>query len=232
MRLSRVVPAQPRLEALSRLRKAAADDAASDVTLAGCSDLVCEPEEGPMTEVLFDADGRRRSPATSPGFGAGRPPRNKGMRYPADPPTVEGIVAVMRTAGDRAHGRRLRALIVVLWRAGLRIHEAPALAESDLDQRRGSVVVRRGKGGRGREVGMDQWAWEQLEPWSAVRFELPVGPLFCVINGPTCGRPWSAAAARTELRRTAATAGVRRRFAPHQLRTPTRSRWHTKAFHC
>jgi len=46
----------------------------------------------------------------------------------------------------------------------------------------------------------------------------PVGPLFCVINGPTRGRTWSPAAARAELRRTAATAGVRRRFAPHQLR--------------
>jgi hypothetical protein len=33
-----------------------------------------------------------------PGYHAGRPPRNKGMRYPADPPTVEEIVAVMRHA--------------------------------------------------------------------------------------------------------------------------------------
>jgi site-specific recombinase XerD len=65
---------------------------------------------------------------------------------------------------------------------------------------------------------MDEWAWEQLEPWSTVRLERPVGPLFCVINGATRGRAWSAAAARAELRRTAATAGVRRRFAPHQLR--------------
>ena len=32
------------------------------------------------------------------------------------------------------------------------------------------------------------------------------------------GRHWSSAAARAELRRTAAAAGVRRRFAPHQLR--------------
>jgi integrase len=39
-----------------------------------------------------------------------------------------------------------------------------------------------------------------------------------VIDGPTCGRGWSATAARTELRRLAAQAGVRRRFAPHQLR--------------
>jgi integrase len=65
---------------------------------------------------------------------------------------------------------------------------------------------------------MDEWAWEHLRRWIAVRLELPVGPLFCVIKGPTRGRSWSSAAARAELRRTAATAGVRWRFAPHQLR--------------
>jgi hypothetical protein len=36
---------------------------------------------------VLDAAGRRRSPATMPGYHAGRPPRNKGLRYPADPPT-------------------------------------------------------------------------------------------------------------------------------------------------
>jgi len=51
-----------------------------------------------------------------------------------------------------------------------------------------------------------------------VRVQLPSGPLFCVINGPTRGRPWSPAAARAGVRRVAAGAGVRRRFAPHQLR--------------
>src|ERR1051325_11738803 len=102
---------------------------------------------GVMSELLLDATGRRRSPATMPEFHAGRPPRNKGLRYPADPPTVEEIVAVMRTAGDGPHARRLRGLVVVLWRAGLRIHEALALSESDLDRRRGSLLVRRGKGG-------------------------------------------------------------------------------------
>ena len=40
----------------------------------------------------------------------------------------------------------MRGPIVVLWRAGLRIHEALSLAETDLDQRRGSVLVRHGKG--------------------------------------------------------------------------------------
>ena len=73
-----------------------------------------------MTELPLDAAGHRRSPATMPGFHAGRAPRNKGIRYPADPPTVEEIVAVMRAAGDGRRGRRLRGLIVVLWRVGPR----------------------------------------------------------------------------------------------------------------
>ena len=112
-----------------------------------------------MPELLLDAAGRPRSPATLPGYHAGRPPRNKGQRYPADPPTVVDIVAVMQHTGTGVYGgARLRALIVVLCRAGLRIHEALASGESDLDQRRGSLLVRRGKGGRRREVGMDDWA--------------------------------------------------------------------------
>jgi site-specific recombinase XerD len=171
-----------------------------------------------MSELLLDRAGRRRSPATMPGFHAGRPPHNKGLRYPADPPKVEEIIAVMRAAGDDAHGRRLRGLIVILWRAGLRIQEALALAEADLDQQRGALLVRRGKGGRRREVGMDGWGWRELQPWLELRLQQPVGPLLCVINGPTRGRHRSSVAARAHLRRTAVQARVRRRFAPHQLR--------------
>jgi hypothetical protein len=63
---------------------------------------------------LLDAAGRRRSPATLPGYHAGRPPRNQGLRYPADPPTVDEIVAVMRHSADDRHGWRVRATIVVL----------------------------------------------------------------------------------------------------------------------
>src|SRR5438477_5738566 len=118
-----------------------------------------------MESVLLDAAGHRRSPATMPGYHRGRPPCNKGERYPADPPTVEEIVAVMRTVGDHPDGHRLRALIVLLWRAGLRVGEALALQESDLDRGRGAVLVRRGKGRKRREVGMDRWAWDQLDQW-------------------------------------------------------------------
>jgi hypothetical protein len=87
-----------------------------------------------MESVLLDAAGHRRSPATMPGYHRGRRPRNKGELYPADPPTVEKIIAVMRTIDDRPEGHRLRASIVLLWRAGLRINEAlsggPSLASA------------------------------------------------------------------------------------------------------
>lgn len=136
---------------------------------------------------MVDVAGRRRSPATLPGYHAGRPPCNQGVRYPADPPRVEEIIAIMRQAGPSPHGDRLRGLIVVLWRAGLRIAEALALGEPDLDERRGALLIGSGKGGKRREVGMDDWGWEQLRPWLARRSSLPVGRLFCIIDGPTAG---------------------------------------------
>ena len=67
-----------------------------------------------MESMLLDVAGHRRSSATMPGYHRGRPPRNKGEQDPADPPTVEEIVAVVRIIGDRADGYRLRGLIVLL----------------------------------------------------------------------------------------------------------------------
>jgi hypothetical protein len=42
---------------------------------------------------LLNAAGGRRSPATLPGYLAGRPPRNKGLRYPADAAFLTNLVA-------------------------------------------------------------------------------------------------------------------------------------------
>jgi integrase len=99
----------------------------------------------------------------------------------------------MRHTGEDRHGWRLRAMIVVLWRARLRIREALALAEHDLDPRRGSILVRSGKGGRRREVAMDDWGWEELRAWLTARVELPVGPLFCIIDAGSSRRANSSA---------------------------------------
>jgi len=93
---------------------------------------------------LLDAAGRRRSPATMPEFHAGRAPGNKGQRYAADLPTVEEIITVMRHARHVRYGNRLNGLIVVLWRAGLRINAPSPLT--------GCAHQHRFQGGRGRTL--------------------------------------------------------------------------------
>ena len=65
------------------------------------------------------------------------------------------------------------------------------------------MLVRAGKGGKRRMVGMDDWGWEHVARGTEHRVRLPVGPLFCILAGPTRGRGWSATAARAELRRLA-----------------------------
>lgn len=126
-----------------------------------------------MELIALDAAGHRRSPATMPGYHHRRPPRNKRLRYPADPPTIEEIVAVMRTVGD-----------------------ALALAETDLDRSRGAVPGREWEGWQAAA----RSAWTAGLGSSSTRGcssgELPVGTLLCVIHGPTAGRHWEASAAR------------------------------------
>ena len=123
----------------------------------------------------------------------------------------------MRQTADHRHGARLRALIVVLWRGGLRVQEALALVERDLDPRR--VAARAPRQGwppardRHGRLGL-----EQLAPWLNARLELPIGPPGVHHRRPDLRPVWSSARVRVEFRRLAAQAGVRRRFAPHQLR--------------
>ena len=171
-----------------------------------------------------DVCGRYRSPVTLPGYRQGVKPANTGKRYPADPLTAAEMMRLLDAidrAGDRKARRlaeRNRALVVVLWRSGLRIFEALALQPGDLDAERGTVFVRNGKGGKAAVCGMDPWAFEQIEPWVAMRGELPVGPLFCVIEGPTTGGRMRSAYVRTWLRRLGLEAGIAKRVHPHGFR--------------
>ena len=153
---------------------------------------------------LVDCAGRWRSPATLPGYHRGRPPRNKGLRYPADPPTVEEIISVMRAAGDSPDGIRLRGVIVVLWRAGLRISEALALNESDLDSERGAVLVRHAEARvmPSRLFGGAGFACVEAG-WGDKRFG--------IISVPNRGLPRSVGAMRTQGRKTCASGRCRKR---------------------
>jgi hypothetical protein len=87
------------------------------------------PSRGTYVFRVLDAAGRRRSPATVPGYRHGIP-RNKERRYAAEPPRVEEIIAIMQIAGDVIPRCPHPNLIVILWRAELRINDALTLAET------------------------------------------------------------------------------------------------------
>jgi hypothetical protein len=78
----------------------------------------------------------------------------------------------LRAAGGGPIGARARGLIVVLWRAGLRISQALGLGEGDLDPARGAFLVRRGKGGKRREVGMGRVGLGAASPVARVPVDL------------------------------------------------------------
>ena len=129
-----------------------------------------------MSELLLDRAGRRRSPATMPGFYAGRPPRNKGLRYPADPPKVEEIIAVMRAAGDDA----LRPPAARADRdpvAGRAAHPGSARARRGRPRSRAAA---RYSSAAARAAGAARSAWtpgagRSCGPGSSCALELPVG---------------------------------------------------------
>ena len=180
-------------------------------------------------ESLLTRAGNPRSPITLPEYRRGRSPANKGKRYPAEiltPDEVQAIMAAMPAAG--ATGARNRALIAVLWRAGLRVAEALALLPKDVEPALGTITVLRGKGAKRRVVAIDRGAVTYVELWLRVRSTLGVlddAPLFCTVTNDAAGpgRPLHASSVRELLKRAARKAGVRKRVHPHGLR-------HTHAF--
>lgn len=169
---------------------------------------------------LLDARGYKLPKACHPGYHKGRPPKSKGRKYRPTPPDAEEMHVLLQGIDlERPTGLRLHALMVLLWRSGLRISEALALMENDLDQMRGTLEVLHGKGDKYRVTGMDKWAWDKVAPWLAYRKTLPFGPVFCVIHGPTSGtRSWSHTDVRRDMKKLAERTGARKRLAPHQLR--------------
>ena len=114
-------------------------------------------------------------------------------------------------------GRRNRALIAVLYRAGLRISEALSLYPKDLDPGHGAVRVLFAKGGRDRTVGIDAGALAVVGEWMETRAELGIGgdaPLLCS----TRGTRLAASYVRVLMRRLRRQAGIAKRVHPHGLR--------------
>jgi site-specific recombinase XerD len=177
---------------------------------------------------MLDPLGRRPSPVTMPEYRRGRRPGNAGRRFPVEILTPGEIAALLDALPNSRAGIRDAALIVLLWRAGLRIAEALALQIKDLDPAASTITVLRGKGAKRRVAVLDPVAVHYLARWLATRAELGADdqtvPLFCTTRADGPVRPMRASGFRETLKRNARRAGITRRVHPHCLRHARKAR--------
>ena len=134
-----------------------------------------------------------------------------------DPLTVPECLALLRHTGRGKTAARNRGIIVVMWRAGLRVQETLDLRPRDVNLDTGEIRIHRGKGGKARTVVIDGDGLAVLELWIELRRGLeppPRAPLFCTL----AGRPIYQQYIRQLLPRLAARAGIDRHVHPHTLR--------------
>jgi site-specific recombinase XerD len=164
------------------------------------------------------SDARKQSPAIRPGYLAGRTPANAGRTYPAEILTPAEAQALIQACSSRAPtGIRNRALLVTLYRGGLRLGEALALFPKDLDARAGTVTILHGKGDKRRTVGLDPGAFAVVDRWLERRARLgisPRRPLFCTLDG----RRLDDSYVRRLVHRLGERCGIHKRCHPHALR--------------
>ena len=107
-------------------------------------------------------------------------------RFPPEVLTDAEVRALLKACPMSATGIRNRALLAILYRAGLRISEALDLCPKDVDLERGAIRVLHGKGDKARVVGVDRGALAFLERWFDVRDCYGHGgsrTIFCTASG-------------------------------------------------
>jgi site-specific recombinase XerD len=158
------------------------------------------------------------SPAVEKGYHTGREPANKGKTYPPEVLTSDEVRGLIEACSSRAPtGIRNRALIVVMYRGGLRAGETLALRPKDVDTTAGTLTVLHGKGDRRRVVGLDPGAMAIVTRWIETRRTLGISghaPLFCTLQG----RPIQPSYIRTLMPRLAGRAHIEKRVHAHGLR--------------
>jgi site-specific recombinase XerD len=138
-------------------------------------------------------------------------------RFPPEVLSDEEVKRLLQVCPATPSGERTKALLVMLYRGGLRVSEALSLRPKDLDLEQGCVRVLFGKGGRSRTVGIDPGAVDTLRAWLAVRACLGVdgkAPVFCTRSG----RATTPAYLRRLFPVLARRAGVEKRVHAHGLR--------------
>jgi site-specific recombinase XerD len=137
---------------------------------------------------------------------------------PLSPAEVRALLAAC--SAESLTGMRNRALLVILWRAGLRCAEALALRPCDVDFDAGTLRVRFGKGRKARTVGIDSEALTVVRAWLGARDAAGVVSdfLFCDLKPGYAGERMQPRYVRAEVARIARRAGVAHRVHPHGMR--------------
>lgn len=166
---------------------------------------------------------RRRYIFANPagGISPKMPPRPLPKRIP----TESEMTRLLATPNARTSiGRRDRAILELMYSTGLRVEEVSKLDVADLDLAGGSLIVRCGKGGKGRVVPLGKSACEALLDY--LQHARPgfartpgVTALFLASdqNGHT-GNRLTTSAIRYNLHRIAKKAGIERTINPHAIR--------------
>ncbi|MEW6471715.1 MAG: tyrosine-type recombinase/integrase [Actinomycetota bacterium] len=145
-------------------------------------------------------------------------PANKGRKLPPELLTPEEVRALLQACSPTAPtGIRNRALLVTLYRAGLRLEEALALLPADVDADEGVLRIGGDDGEEGRVAGIDAAALAIVGQWLEVRAGLLLpksSPLFCTLSG----GPLQSAYVRQLLPRLAEKAGISKRVHASGLR--------------
>ncbi|HIG30573.1 MAG TPA: hypothetical protein EYQ50_23360 [Verrucomicrobiales bacterium] len=166
---------------------------------------------------------RQNKPAPDPQFPTKKHVGNvKGSKWNPEPLTKDEVLSLIKACSTKGvSGIRNKALIVVLWRAGLRISEALALKPSDYDPEKGTLRVLMGKGGKMRLVGLDPRAGAVLDHWIEKRANLGAHGrhrIFCQITQGALGKPVESSYVRHLMKRLAVKAGLEKRVHAHGLR--------------
>ena len=139
-------------------------------------------------------------------------------RYPIEVLTKDEVHALLDACGKEAWtDRRNYALLVLLWRTGLRIAEALALRPCDVDLERGAIRVLHGKGGRARTVGIDRIGIEAIQGWMQEHRGMGYssGEVLFITRS---GLPLSQGYLRRKIPELAQAAGIHKRVHAHGLR--------------
>lgn len=146
----------------------------------------------------------------------GQPEKVAWISWPKPPKTVPVVLSgteIEKLLGAMSNPM-FRAVALVMYGAGLRISEACSLRVTDIDAKRGVIVVHRGKGGKERCAMLGERLLVALRSyWAASRPPLPF-----LFPSEDAAKPIAADRVRKAIHASVKASGLTKRIVPHVMR--------------